>query len=139
MMKRMFAIGRTIIISMNSNILYVLYHRLLFRGSGASKEIVDCILEVGEGDRSDVFGINNKNTIQVRFEIRKSESNGFIDATTNTIATNSTLENFFRNHHAKSLVIASVDSKNKGNLSATNSRAISIGVFDTTARMETIF
>lgn len=73
--------------------------------NGAAK-----LKEWHSGDR---FVIDDKNTIYRHWEFGKFAADGFIDAATNAIATNSGFEDLFGNDDSETLIAASIWHGNK--------------------------
>ena len=72
-------------------------------------------------------------------KLGKFEAKGFVNATANTITTNSGFENFFGDNDTETLMMSSIGSKNEREDRGANGLPFLISVADTATRMKTIF
>lgn len=71
-------------------------------------------------------------------EIGELMANGLVNATTNAVASNGRLEDFFANYNGKTLFVARIAIVDEGNFLATDGGAVAVGVFNTTTGVKTV-
>lgn len=95
--------------------------------------------EVAKWHIDDRFIKNDEQAILWGLKFGELETDGFINTTTDAIATDGRLEDFFRNYNPKTLTITQIGSMNQRKQSGTNRFAFLVSISDTSSRMKAIF
>lgn len=112
--------------------------RRLFQ-EAALQEIMNKAAEVAERQVDEGFTKYDKQAVLVSSKLGKFETNSLVDAAPDAVATDSGLQDFFRDDDTKTLELTRVRSINQRQEGCADSLPFLIDIAHATTRMKTVF